>query len=340
VIEVRKTGLLFASHDRDQRKRDAVRVLIDQPITHEGEALMKRSATLEQNASAMKTADFAVDASGRLLNLYTELGGECIEAEFRNTSAEVEDVLRELEQQALAAGYADVRVICEPSGGCEQILMKTAKRLGMKTAWANGEAVAKLRVVESNDTGKTDLKDPRVIHMLAGLGKMLKHRELDAPYSLMREWHAIYLDAEGGAVAAKCAIHAQIRLFFPDFSFKTDFLFGPSGRGLHKRYGLNPYRIVGAGRRRFEATMKKSVPGMQKRSFERLWVEATSSSRHAVDKRLVEVQERRLGQLFEDLDRHLARKEEAARNLENLYLEAQALDANLPSPDFHGKPFT
>jgi hypothetical protein len=45
--------------------------------------------------------------------------------------------------------------------------MHTARRLGHLTAYVNGESVAKLRVVETNDDGKTDRKDPHIISTLA-----------------------------------------------------------------------------------------------------------------------------------------------------------------------------
>ena len=295
---------------------------------------MNRSAALSRKASEQETtAVFAVDASKEKHNLYTELRGQAVEREFASRSDVVEEELATLRDRALAAGYTDLLLLCEPSGGCEQIVMKTARRLGFKTAWANGEAVAQLRVVESNDTGKTDIKDPRVIHLLARLGKTQKHRVLEAPYSLLRQWHAIYLEAEAGAAAAKCAVHAQLGVLFPDFSFKKDFLFGASGRALAEKFALNPYRIIAAGRRRFETTMRKTAPRIGKVSLERLWHDAELSVRHGVDQRLLAVQEKHLAQLFENLDLHMQRKAEAARHMEKLYAEAQQLDSKLPDAE-------
>lgn len=243
---------------------------------------MKSSAAVVQKASVVEQVVFlAVDAAKRKHNLYTEIGGELVEKEFANRSDVVERELTALRDQAVAAGATRLVLLCEPSGGCEQVIMKTARRLGFETEWANGETVAKLRAVESNDTGKTDIKDPRVIHLLAKLGKSLKHRVLETPYALLRQWHGIYLDAEAGAAAAKCTVHSLLEALFPDFSFKTDFLFGPSGRALQDAYGLNPYRIIAAGRRRFEMTMRKRVARIQKRSLERLWGDAELSVRQA-----------------------------------------------------------
>ena len=94
----------------------------------------------------------------------------------------------------------------------------------------SGEAVAKLRVVESNDSGKTDIKDPRVIRTVVRLGKTLVHRELDEIYGALREWHKVYEAAQLGVVQAKGAIHHQLKALFPDYSFSRDFLYQTSGR--------------------------------------------------------------------------------------------------------------
>ncbi len=58
--------------------------------------------------------------------------------------------------------------------------MRTARRLGHTTAWVSGESVRKARVLENNDGSKDDIKDPRVIYMLATMGKELIYRELPA----------------------------------------------------------------------------------------------------------------------------------------------------------------
>jgi len=84
-------------------------------------------------------------------------------------------------------GLETLRVICEPFGGYQSKLLRTARRLGPLTAYVNGEAVAKFRVVETNDNGKTDLKDPHIIHTLASINKVLRHRERADEYLLLRK---------------------------------------------------------------------------------------------------------------------------------------------------------
>ena len=297
---------------------------------------MKRSATRKQNTSPDKdTAILGVDAAQYKWNVYTELRDEGFEGEHENRSDVAERELTALRDQALSLGYTRVLLLCEPSGGCEQVVVSTARRLGIDTAWVSAEAVCKMRTVESNDSGKTDIKDPRVIHLLGRLGRTQKQRVLPVPYTLLRQWNAIYGAAEQEAAAAKCSIHRQIRAMFPDCSFKRDFLFGPSGQAVFERLGFNPYRIVKAGRRRLETILRKHCVRIQKASIERLWRDAQLSVSHGVDQRVLAVQEKRLALLFEDLHLHRRRKEEAARAMEKLYAEARQLDPALPEAQ-HG----
>lgn len=73
-------------------------------------------------------------------------------------------------------------------------------------------------------------------------------------------------------------------------------------------------------------------PRIQRRSLERLWNDAELSVRHAVDERLLEVQGRRLEQLFEDLDRHLERKQEAARQSRGIIMGVPVLHGAARGP--------
>jgi len=125
------------------------------------------------------TAVLAFDVSMDVVNLYTELGTESLELEFENRTDVLEQHLIDLKARARRLSYTRILVVAEATGGYQESLMRVACRLGLDPAWVNGEAVAKMRVVESNDSGKTDIKDPRVIHLVARMGKTLKYRELD-----------------------------------------------------------------------------------------------------------------------------------------------------------------
>ena len=70
-----------------------------------------------------------------------------------------------------------------------------------------------MKVVENNDTGKTDIKDPRVIYMLSKkMGKELTCRDLKDEYHLLRELNRMY-DAEDSAhTSMKCQIHFLVHV--------------------------------------------------------------------------------------------------------------------------------
>lgn len=83
---------------------------------------------------------------------------------------------------AQSAGYDGLRIIVEPTGIYHQKLLQIARRLGHQTALVNPESAQKFKVVESNDIGKTDAKDPRVINLLAKYGKTLFDRNIREEY--------------------------------------------------------------------------------------------------------------------------------------------------------------
>ena len=287
---------------------------------------MKRTTAATPVASE-KAVILACDVSKDKINVYTEMGERPLERVFANRSLAIDQQLSELATRARRAGAERVLVVAETTGRYHERLLHTALALGLETAWVSGEAVAKMRVVESNDTGKTDRKDPRVIHTLARLGKILRHRVLEEPYLLLREWHAIYETAERGVVEAKCALHVQLRALFPDLSFKKDFFYGPSGRALVEQFGANPHKIVAAGTQRFARGMRKGNPRIQAASLARLYADAQASARHPISPRRAAVLETKLRQLWEDHDR---RRREARRTMEALYQEARGLDPRLP----------
>lgn len=105
------------------------------------------------------------DVSKASLNLFTRFERAdriyCIEDEIPNSTNGIEYLLTRLSGIAREAHLKHLRVLCEPTGGYEQKLLRTAERLGHRTALISSEHVAGLKTVESNDTGTTDLKDPR-----------------------------------------------------------------------------------------------------------------------------------------------------------------------------------
>jgi len=275
-------------------------------------------------------AILAFDVSKDRLNLAVSIAGRMTDHEFDNQTLVVEEQLQAWQHRAHMAGHAQVLVVCEPTGCYHGTLMQTAHRLGLETAWVSGEAVFKMRAIETNDSGKTDIKDPHVIHTLASIGKTLIHRHYDEPYSLLREWNGLYEQADVAVVRAKCLLASQIKSLFPDYGFKKDFLYGNSGRVLIEHYGGNPYRIVRSGRIRFSQLMRNRAPGIRHLTIETLYNQAESSIRNQLSPRMSEIMEQRLKQTWEDYLLHDARKKEAKQQMEVLYHEARQVDPKLP----------
>jgi len=151
---------------------------------------MKSSTILNETVGNLKCAIFAYDVSKDSLNFFSRIGPKTYERCFSNRSDIVETQLGIMVELAKKAGIEKILVVAESTGRYHEILMRTARRLGLETAWVSGEAVAKMRVIETNDTGKTDIKDPHVIHTLAAIGKTLLHRVLVEPYNLLREGYS------------------------------------------------------------------------------------------------------------------------------------------------------
>lgn len=126
-------------------------------------------------------------------------------------------IFRSALTKAKKCGFGKCMMVCEPTNVYHFTLLRIASRLGYDTKQVSTEAVAKMRVIETNDAGKTDIKDPKVILTLAKIGKTQIHRKLNSTYQLLREWNQAYEDSEVAVVRAKCAIHPVLKKLFPDF---------------------------------------------------------------------------------------------------------------------------
>ncbi len=289
-----------------------------------------KSTTVKTQTKVTTPVILAFDVSKERLNLTTCISDRMSDHEFDNRTLVIEEQLKAFKRRAHMAGHERVLVVCEPTGCYHETLMQTAHRIGLETAWVSGEAVSKMRAIETNDSGKTDIKDPRVIHTLASIGKTLIYRRYDEPYSLLREWNGFYEQADVAVVRAKCLLASQIKSLFPDYGFKKDFLYGKSGHALIEYYGGNPYRIIRSGKIRFASVMRKLAPGIRHLTINTLYSQAESSIRNQVSSRMTEIMEHRLKQTWEDYLLHDARKNEAKQQMDALYQEARQFDSKLP----------
>ena len=247
----------------------------------------------------------------------------CLEETIANRSVSILKALEEFNKLALQHGFAGLCVLCEPTGGYERKLLRLARQSGHFTAYLNAESVRKLRVVQSNDPGKSDLKDPKTMFILAKLGKTLTHRVLSGPWLVLREVHAYYEGLDQRNVALRCQIHKVLTQLFCELSFKKDFLFeSPVIPALIREFGFNPYRIVAAGQKTFYRKMKKH--GVRLRTVERLWNDAQASVLQQLDPGYSDLLEANLCELFEDFWRCGQRLEAAAQKMIALLHQLQA----------------
>jgi transposase len=270
-----------------------------------------------------------VDVGRESLYAYTELplqanAAHCLEETIPNRNQPIIRALEQFSQLARQHGFEGLCVLCEPTGGYERRLLRLARQAGHFTAYLNAESVRKLRVVQSNDSTKSDLKDPRTMFLLAKLGKTLTHRNLSGPWLVLRETHAYYEEHDRHNVALRCQIHRVLIQLFCEFSFKKDFLFESQALPhLVREFGLNPYRIVAAGEAAFYRRINKH--GVRLRTLERLWQDAQRSVLQRLEPGYSDLLESNLRELFEDFWRCQQRLEAAAQKMISLLHQLQAL---------------
>lgn len=204
--------------------------------------------------------------------------------------------------------------------------------MGFLTCFVNAESVVKFRVIETNDTGKTDTKDPRVIRTLGQLNKVLTHRIIDEEYLVLRKLNKIYDEADRAITSLRCRIDRLLIELFCDYSFKKDFLYSRSGLALVEQYGCNPYKIIKAGYKDFCGQMRKAVPLIKQKTLERLLSDAQSSVLNEQSWEYIEILEMHLHQLINDWLCQIKRKDEIVKIMIETLNRLREKDPNIPSP--------
>ena len=274
--------------------------------------------------------DVSVDVHKDTLNCFFETEGREYYDEFSNRNTMIEKKLKKYHEIATENGRKTLRIICEPTGQYQNKLFRTARKMGFLTCFVNTESVAKFRVIETNDTGKTDIKDPRVIRTLGQLDKTLKHRHLDNEYLVLRKLNKILDEADVATIKLKGQLNKLLVELFCDYSFKKDFLYGTSGMALIKKFQCNPYRIVKAGYKRFSKAMKKAAPRIWGKSLQRLWDDAQSSVLNELPDEYIETLQNHLQQLIQDYLKEQERKNLITEKMIKLLKSLRAKDPNIP----------
>ncbi len=227
---------------------------------------------------------------------------------FRNKSSMILSKLQEYEKIAASKGYERICILCEPSGGYEKRLMRAARQRGNLAFYVSSEATSAMRTVESNDSEKSDEKDPRIIHLLGKMDKVLEFRDMDDSHSMLREMNGIYENESLKASELKNEISSLLERLFPDLDTGRGYIYGKTGAVLASNFKLSPWRILECGYDEFISTIKRS--GVKKpKDLDKVWNSAKVSINQIMPDWEREMLETRFSELFGDWKKHESRKE-------------------------------
>lgn len=290
---------------------------------------MKISQTA-QKSNKKGVMDVSVDVHKDMLNFFFEAGDQEYSDECANRTATVKARLHAYHRIATAQGMDTLRIICEPTGEYHNKLLRIARSMSFLTCFVNTESVARFRMIETNDIGKTDTKDPRVIRTLGKLGKVITHRILSEKYMMLRKLGKIYDETDTTITSLKCRIDKLLLELFCDYSFQKDFLYTRSGLALIRCYHANPVRMLKSGYRAFCIRMRKRAPHIQTQTLKRLWSDAQSSILNEQSEGCLKLLEAHLGELIDDCLTQRQRKDGIAQAMIDLIRQLREEDPRIP----------
>ena len=283
-----------------------------------------------QECNKNQTMDISVDVHKDSLNFFFEAGNKEYSDDCPNRTTAIMGKLEAYQRIGAVQGMETMRVLCEPTGQYHNKLLRIARQMGFLTCLVNAESVARFRVIETNDTGKTDHKDPRVIRTLGRLDKVIAHRTIGEGYMMLRKLGKVYDETDQNVTRLRCRIDRVLTELFCDYSFKKDFLYTASGLGLIETYGCNPYRILKAGYERFSHRITKAAPRIREQTVQRLWEDAESSVRNDQPWHYVCALEMHLRLLIADREVQVRRKEEIVRSMIAMLNRLREEDPKIP----------
>lgn len=276
------------------------------------------------------------DVGSKTLHLFSRFDSGAreysVEDVVANRTAPVEDALMEVAALAKEHGFHGVRVLCEASGGYERLLLSVARRLGFETALVSSEQVGQLTKIVSLDTGKTDKKDARGIHLAGELRKAKPYRNLPEPYVMLRRLTAFHDDETLVTSTIRKRLHAVIVEIFPDFDQRPGFAFTKTGRALLRQRLLCPHRLVHLGEERLLATLRRHVRCVRAKTVTVLFEAAKASIRSAPPLAVTNLLSERLAVLLAEFEMHEARADALKAQIEDLGAQLKA-SGELPPID-------
>lgn len=281
--------------------------------------------------TSVRVLNVAFDVGKEKLNWETNPNDDWFSGELLNQTDAIVEVYRKLSQLAKRYQYDEVRIICEPTGVYHRALLQLAEQTGFRTSLVSGEAVAKMRSIESNDPNKSDEKDPGTILAVAKIGKLLAHRLLDEQYAELREHHGVYMAAEVEHARCKTELHHVLKAIFPDLHLSRHSLFGPGGmRMLHLFHG-NPVWITATGSfEKFVTKMREDKTRVQLSTLRSIWEAAESSCKLQVPPIVRMAQSTRVSHLASDLTNWSRRLEALELLMVARYRSIKEQDTRIP----------
>lgn len=278
-------------------------------------------SVVEKEVKQAHNVFIGFDVGLETLDFHTEIdkGDRIVKVadKIRNRTAKIEEALVKLRE--LANPGTRLVVVCEPSGGYEQKLLRTARRLGMETRRVNPESVNKLKMAANNDTGKTDPIDARLIHEVAVKWKTFSANGLPPLYRELDLLHKAYNDETNALARLRNHIHDALKKLFCDLTLKAKSVYSKTGRAVMESYGFNPWRIIDGGRKRFVETIKSKVRIRSMDTLVRIWDDACQSTLNGLSDSERAMLEGRLAVLWCDFLKLEARKAGIKREMADTY---------------------
>jgi len=266
--------------------------------------------------------------------------GFTIEDEIGSSTHKLRTHFQQIKDVAAEYGFHGVRVACEPTGGYEKNLLRIARSFGFYTEYVNGEATAKSKVIESNDSGKNDIKDARIIFDLASRDKTLSCNSAEGVYGHLKMLNGKYEDVSLDLSRLKNRFSSVVDAFFPDLTLSGRQLHSKLCRAVIEQFKLNPYKIASLDFDKFKTKVENSysrvIGGKTEELLLKVWTSAQCNSLSVVPEWQIEEFEEAVLEQYKrivDLEQLKARYKQRMIELFSQTCEYEKLQAQ-PANDF------
>lgn len=261
----------------------------------------------------------AADVSKANSHYCCELEESFRETEASNGRDSILGVLGDYRDLAREAGFLDAILIVEPTGGYERPLLRAAREIGMRSLYANAEAVKKAQVIQDGTSSKSDRKDPRTILTVAKLGKLMRARDLSGRWQALRQMNVFHDRLETDLTRLKGRAHRLLDELFPTLDFSAQWLFGDAAMAAARLYRLNPYAMADDGLA--AAARRLRAAGLRPQTVRRLVDAAMKACEIPLERFYADSLADELEEVYEAIRRARERKAALERRFEEIYDE-------------------